>query len=140
MDARVSATVKLHLAKAELAVASLERLEAETPSLRGNSDQRIRIGRRLRVARALSDSWSHVLDLIDWDHTGAGQDTIKESSPAPDRIVAQAVYVADGPDRFYCNRDVCYSMAHRYELLTPLAAYDLPEGGVCSHCGTDVLA
>lgn len=64
MDGRVPATVALHLAKAELAVASLERLEAETPSLRGNSDQRIRTARKLKVARDLADSWSRALGLI----------------------------------------------------------------------------
>lgn len=135
MDARVPATIALHLAKADLKVAELERLQAETPNLRGNSDQRIRIGRRLKVARDLANSWSRVLGLV----AGEKTDQMVCELKAPERVVAQSAYVPDGPNHLYCNRSVCYWFAGTGASLTPLTADDLPDGGVCRNCGTDVL-
>lgn len=136
MDSRVPATIALHLAKADLKVAELERLEQSTPSLRSNSNQRIVIARKLKAARELAHSWSRVLGLV----AGEKIVDVTEIRNAPGRIVAQSAYVADGPNWIYCNRAVCYQIAPGAGALTPLTSDDLPDGGVCRHCGTDVLA
>lgn len=134
MDPRVPATVALHLAKAELKVAELERQEAATPMITRNSDARIALGRKLRVARELAHSWLVVVSMI------SAEESLEESekaAPAPERIVAQ-VDLRDGT--VYCNRAVCYSVARKGADLSPYTADDFPDGGVCFHCGTDVLA
>lgn len=143
MDSRVPATIALHLAKADLKVAELERLEQSTPNLRGNSDQRIRIGRRLRVARELAQSWLAVVAMVAADQFAeqeeqAGLD--KEFKAAPERVVAQVLYRVGAPNILYCNRPLCYSTARKGEPLVPLAPDDMPDGGICDVCGTDVLA
>ena len=134
IDSRVTATVALHLAKAELKVAELERQEAATPMITRNSDARIALGRKLRVARELAHSWLVVVSMI------SAEESLEESekaAPAPERIVAQ-VDLRDGT--VYCNRAVCYSVARKGADLSPYTADDFPDGGVCFHCGTDVLA
>lgn len=141
MDARVPATIALHLAKAELKVAELERLEQSTPNLRSNSNQRIVIARRLRAARDLRNGWERVLIAVG-AYLQDDEDSIgleREFKAAPERVVAQSAYVPDGPNHLYCNRSVCYRFAGAGASLTPLTADDLPDGGVCRHCGTDVL-
>lgn len=144
MDSRVPATIALHLAKAELKVAELERLEQSTPNLRSNSNQRIVIARKLKAARELAHSWLVVVSLVAADQFAeeeeqAGLD--KEFKAAPERIVAQSAYMEDQANLVYCNRAVCYSMRPDGRTrLVPLTSADLPDGGICSHCGTDVLA
>lgn len=67
MDSRVPATIALHLAKAELKVAELERLEQSTPNLRSNSNQRIVIARKLKAARELAGSWRTALTSVEYE-------------------------------------------------------------------------
>lgn len=143
MDVRVPAAILVMSAKASDAVAKLERLQAETPNLRGNSDQRIRIGRRLKVARELAESWQTVLTLIETEQrAGERTDQMVCELKAPERIVAQSLYVPDGPNLLYCNRPVCYSMAGPGARLAAIASSEdvLADGGTCHQCGTDVLA
>ena len=139
MDPRVPATVALHLAKAELKVAELERQEAATPMITRNSDARIALGRKLRVARELAVSWRTLAGLVAGEELRENREAAlkKEFTPAPNRIVAQ-VDLRDGT--VYCNRAVCYSVARKGADLSPYTADDFPDGGVCFHCGTDVLA
>lgn len=143
MDARVPTTIAVHLAKAELKVAELERLEQSTPNLRSNSNQRIVIARKLKAARELAQSWLVVVSLVGQSEDAAEEEQAaldKEFKAAPERVVAQSLYRVDAPNILYCNRRLCYSMARKDEPLVPLASDDLPDGGICSHCGTDVLA
>lgn len=110
MDSRVPATIALHLAKAELKVAELERLEQSTPNLRSNSNQRIVIARKLKAARELAHSWLVVVSLVAADQFAeeeeqAGLD--KEFQAAPERIVGWMRYVENSRNQVVCNRARC---------------------------------
>lgn len=146
MDVRVPAAILVMSAKASDAVAKLERLQAETPNLRGNSDQRIRIGRRLKVARELAESWQTVLALVSAERFAESEERRAAEMvcelKAPERVVAQIAEVEGGPNLLYCNRAVCYHgmRPSGRTRLVPLTSDDLPDGGICDRCGTDVLA
>lgn len=103
MDSRVPATIALHLAKADLKVAELERLEQSTPNLRSNSNQRIVIARRLKAARELANSWSRVLGLV----AGEKIVDVTEIRNAPGRIVGWVRYVENARSQVVCNRALC---------------------------------
>lgn len=110
MDSRVPATIALHLAKADLKVAELERLEQSTPNLRSNSNQRIVIARKLKAARELAHSWLVVVSLVAADQFAeeeeqAGLD--KEFKAAPERTVGWMRYVENSRNQVVCNRALC---------------------------------
>lgn len=138
MDARVPATITLHLAKADLKVAELEALEQSTPNLRSNSNQRIVIARRLRAARDLRNGWERVLIAVG-AYLQDDEDSIgleREFKAAPERVVAQIAEVVDQPNTIYCNRQLCYWTARTPLIrLVPVISSDLPDGAICFHCG-----
>lgn len=103
MDARVPATIALHLAKAELKVAELGRLEQSTPNLRSNSNQRIVIARKLKAARELAESWSRVLGLV----AGEKTDRMVCEPKAPERVVGWVRYIENARSQVVCNRALC---------------------------------
>lgn len=138
MDVRVPAAILVLSAKASDQVAKLERLQAETPNLRGNSDQRIRIGRRLKVARELAESWQTVLALVSAEQFAEAEEQKAEQS-APGRIVARSSPKGD----LVCNRPLCkegyggISKGWTAVRADDTGALDHTQ---CDRCGKDVRA
>lgn len=147
MDDRVTAHVFLELAKANDRLARLEALEKEVPVLSGTSNARLRLSRRITNARKLAQSWASVYSMTEIaesnDKVLAQERAGLEKEFPPERSVAwRHDATPDGPDLLVCNRNhgLC---KWGYESLAgwvPLKALDLPEGGICDQCGTDVLA
>ena len=56
-------------------------------------------------------------------------------------IVAYSHYREDGPNEITCIRASCQGwIGNPTKSPIPLTSEDLPDGGLCSVCGTDVLA
>jgi len=142
IDDRAAAEVMLFAAKAGLRVAQLEAQEKATPNTAQTSNARLHLARKLKGARHLAASWMRIADLVEAEHVA--QDTTERDTAAmtstPERTVAWTN--ADGsPDTgVLCNTGTCRSFYGGVSKWMPLRSEDLPEGGICVRCGTDVLA
>jgi len=123
-------------------VAELEAQEKATPNTTQTNNARLHLARKLKGARTLAASWAHVVGLIETEHA-AGDTTERGAAvtaSAPERTVAWTN--ADGsPDTgIVCNTGLCRSFYDGVSKWMPLRSEDLPDGGICVRCGTDVLA
>ncbi len=139
----VRAEIQLRAARSSLALADLEERQRQTIMTTSNSNVRLSLGRKIRRATAISDSWQLVIALMDAEDLASEVAVIGELVAPPERTVAWQVS-ADGD--LWCNRNSqCREGATEgrpiaAENLTRLTTADLPDGGVCAVCGTDVLA
>ena len=157
MDNRVTAHIELELAKANDRLAKLEALEKEVPVLSGTSSARLQLSRKITNARSLYDSWvmasneiASALDradrLAEADTTDREREHAKDctecGTDVPERIVGWVRYLKSSKDQVVCHRARCKNAYPTVTAAkwTALQAIDLPEGGVCDQCGTDVLA
>lgn len=144
IDDRVAATVALHLAQASLRLANLEAAEKQMPALSGTSNRRLVLARRLTNARALVDGWAAAVALVELERQAQADTTdrpdLSHQSGAPVVPERTAAWEAN-TGVLVCNTSrQCRSVYASNLDWFPRTAPDLPEGGVCARCGTDVLA
>lgn len=138
--------IRLCAARAALALANLEERQLQTVVTLSNANVRLALGRKIRRARAVCGSWDRIIALMDAEDRASGVATIGElrETPAapPGRTVGWVSYVPDGPNPLICNRrdPDCRNGITAGTDWIPLTSADLPDGGTCTVCGTDVLA
>jgi len=130
-------------ATAAVAVAKLEAQLRTTSIQTGTSWARVNLSKRLTEATWQRDSWADVIRMVEIS-TDVDPDAPVEFVPAEesalDRMVARSAYVEGGANILICNRRSCELHFMKEIRFTPVTSEDLPDGGICSVCGTDVLA
>ena len=131
-------------ATAAVAVAKLEAQLRTAPIQTGATWTRANVSKKLSEATWQRDSWADVISMIELKtdvDPDAPVDFVPAEESAPGRIVARMAYVEDGPNHLICNRNRgCQQHFPTGTDFVAVASEDLPEGGICQVCGTDVLA
>jgi hypothetical protein len=141
---QVLAVIGLELARAERKAAEAFVKVENTVNHANNWSTRAQRERTHRMAKHTAEMWNDVY-AVAAERLSDGMQTESESAeqPAPERTVAWLGYVVDGPNLLVCNRRVSCKSGYDNDRNTkwiPLKSADLPDGGVCQRCVTDVLA
>jgi hypothetical protein len=139
---QVLAVVGLELARAERKAADALVKAESTVNHAGNWAARAQRERTHRVAQYAAEIWADVHGMVmERLSDGMQADSGSAEQPAPERTVAWSIELK-GHHALVCNRN---SECRRWytdvpSTPVPLTSADLPHGGLCEVCGTDVLA
>lgn len=142
----VLATIGKLTADAQLRLETLRSKENTTPATTRSSNDALRLAKMIREQQAIVTAWTQV------DTLAMAQGFEPEPAPefaaadAPERTVgwisdrfkgggeAQVRLVCNGASAYVCRSEYPSRDWH------PVTADQLPDGGFCDHCNTDVLA